>query len=204
MFSSSHRLMDLFYKKYFLIFYGPRNFFQKPSWYSNFLKKLLLCSQLFSQRREWHLLLFLGTLIACHGYFYAIDEHVITLKDDNSFNRFQSENYWPSKGWEPDQSAYAIYLIKRSFSTKVFKMIKINMLKVLSRKNSYFQWRDRDQTDIRFDFVVDLIGCRLWVVVMEMVELLWVAKSINSMIHYLWLIIRFWLRLAWYFQVCSL
>ena len=65
----------------------------------------------------------LGTLIACHGYFYAIDEHVITLKDDNSFNRFQSENYWPSKGWEPDQSAYAIYLIKRSFSTKVLKII---------------------------------------------------------------------------------
>jgi len=60
----------------------------------------------------------LGTLIACHGYFYAIDEHVITLKDDNSFNRFQHEKYWPSKGWEPDQASYAIYLIKRSFSTK--------------------------------------------------------------------------------------
>ena len=94
-------------------------------------KKVFWCSELFSQRQKQHFILILGTLIACHGYFYAIDEHVITLKDDNSFNRFQSENYWPSKGWEPDQSAYAIYLIKRSFSTKVSQMIKINMFKVL-------------------------------------------------------------------------
>ena len=115
-------------------FYG----FEKKIFSTSFLdtlifRKLVLLyySNLLLQRRKQHFIVILGTLIACHGYFYAIDEHVITLKDDNSFNRFQSENYWPSKGWEPDQSAYAIYLIKRSFSTKVIQMVKINMLKVL-------------------------------------------------------------------------
>ena len=108
-----------------------KNMFDNFSGYSNFSKKSFLMPRVYFKETEKHFIPILGTLIACHGYFYAIDEHVITLKDDNSFNRFQSENYWPSKGWEPDQSAYAIYLIKRSFSTKVFQMSKINMFKVL-------------------------------------------------------------------------
>ena len=39
--------------------------------------------------------------------------------ENKTKNVFKAEKYWPSQGWEPDQSCYAIYLIKRSFSTKV-------------------------------------------------------------------------------------
>ena len=60
----------------------------------------------------------LGSLIAAHGYFFPIDDHVITLKNDNSFYRFQSEHFWPSKGWDPDNTEYAVYLCKRTMQNK--------------------------------------------------------------------------------------
>src|SRR4029434_8861659 len=31
----------------------------------------------------------LGSLIAAHGYFFPISDHVLTLKDDGTFYRFQ-------------------------------------------------------------------------------------------------------------------
>lgn len=33
--------------------------------------------------------LHLGTLMAAHGYFFPISDHVLTLKDDGTFYRFQ-------------------------------------------------------------------------------------------------------------------
>ena len=60
----------------------------------------------------------LGSLIAAHGYFFPIDDHVITLKNDNSFYRFQSQYYWPSNGWDPDNTDYAVYLCKRTMQNK--------------------------------------------------------------------------------------
>lgn len=60
----------------------------------------------------------LGSLIAAHGYFFPIDDHVITLKNDGSFNRFQTADYWPSKGWDPDNTEYAVYLCKRTMQNK--------------------------------------------------------------------------------------
>jgi len=60
----------------------------------------------------------LGSLIAAHGYFFPIDDHVIMLKNDGSFYRFQNEHYWPSKGWEPDNTEYAVYLCKRTMQNK--------------------------------------------------------------------------------------
>ena len=60
----------------------------------------------------------LGSLIAAHGYFFPIDDHVITLKNDGSFYRFQTTDYWPSKGWEPDNTEYAVYLCKRTMQNK--------------------------------------------------------------------------------------
>ncbi|KAF7254620.1 Regulator of G-protein signaling 7 [Varanus komodoensis] len=35
--------------------------------------------------------LHLGTLMAAHGYFFPISDHVLTLKDDGTFYRFQNE-----------------------------------------------------------------------------------------------------------------
>lgn len=60
----------------------------------------------------------LGSLIAAHGYFFPIDDHVITLKNDNSFYRFQNKFYWPSNGWDPDNTEYAVYLCKRTMQNK--------------------------------------------------------------------------------------
>lgn len=31
----------------------------------------------------------MGTLMAAHGYFFPISDHVLTLKDDGTFYRFQ-------------------------------------------------------------------------------------------------------------------
>ncbi|KAI4876964.1 hypothetical protein NFI96_013282 [Prochilodus magdalenae] len=36
--------------------------------------------------------LHLGTLMAAHGYFFPISDHVLTLKDDGTFYRFQPKN----------------------------------------------------------------------------------------------------------------
>lgn len=33
--------------------------------------------------------LHLGTLMSAHGYFFPISDHVLTLKDDGTFYRFQ-------------------------------------------------------------------------------------------------------------------
>uniref|UniRef100_H2LKU1 Regulator of G protein signaling 7 n=1 Tax=Oryzias latipes TaxID=8090 RepID=H2LKU1_ORYLA len=52
--------------------------------------------------------LHLGTLMAAHGYFFPISDHVLTLKDDGTFYRFQSLCLSPS----------AVYLCKRTMQNK--------------------------------------------------------------------------------------
>ena len=37
--------------------------------------------------------LHLGTLMAAHGYFFPISDHVLTLKDDGTFYRFQVSGF---------------------------------------------------------------------------------------------------------------
>ena len=74
-------------------------------------------------------------MMAYQGYIHSIDNDVSSFRNLDSFNRFQvlftsenaefsfssiqSEKYWPTKGWVPNKSCYAIYLIKRSSSSKV-------------------------------------------------------------------------------------
>uniref|UniRef100_UPI00358EF313 regulator of G-protein signaling 7-like isoform X2 n=1 Tax=Myxine glutinosa TaxID=7769 RepID=UPI00358EF313 len=62
--------------------------------------------------------LHLGTLIAAHGYFFPISDHVLTLKDDGTFYRFQTPYFWPSNCWEPENTDYAVYLCKRTMQNK--------------------------------------------------------------------------------------
>uniref|UniRef100_A0A8I5QJE1 Regulator of G protein signaling 7 n=1 Tax=Homo sapiens TaxID=9606 RepID=A0A8I5QJE1_HUMAN len=50
--------------------------------------------------------LHLGTLMAAHGYFFPISDHVLTLKDDGTFYRFQTPYFWPSNCWEPENTDY--------------------------------------------------------------------------------------------------
>uniref|UniRef100_A0AAY5EX84 RGS domain-containing protein n=1 Tax=Electrophorus electricus TaxID=8005 RepID=A0AAY5EX84_ELEEL len=62
--------------------------------------------------------LHLGTLMAAHGYFFPISDHVLVLKDDGTFYRFQTPYFWPSNCWEPENTDYAVYLCKRTMQNK--------------------------------------------------------------------------------------
>lgn len=57
-------------------------------------------------------------LFASHGYFFPIDDHVLTLKNDGTFYRFQTPYFWPSNCWEPENTDYAVYLCKRTMQNK--------------------------------------------------------------------------------------
>lgn len=50
--------------------------------------------------------LHLAHLIAAHGYFFPIDDHILTVKNDNTFYRFQTPYFWPSNCWEPENTDY--------------------------------------------------------------------------------------------------
>uniref|UniRef100_A0AAY4CAH9 Regulator of G protein signaling 6 n=1 Tax=Denticeps clupeoides TaxID=299321 RepID=A0AAY4CAH9_9TELE len=60
----------------------------------------------------------IGSLIAAQGYIFPISDHVLTLKDDGTFYRFQAPFFWPSNCWEPENTDYAIYLCKRTMQNK--------------------------------------------------------------------------------------
>ncbi|KRT83370.1 hypothetical protein AMK59_4021 [Oryctes borbonicus] len=62
--------------------------------------------------------LHLAHLIAAHGYFFPIDDHILTVKNDSTFYRFQTPYFWPSNCWEPENTDYAVYLCKRTMQNK--------------------------------------------------------------------------------------
>ncbi|MFH4982716.1 hypothetical protein AB6A40_009425, partial [Gnathostoma spinigerum] len=62
--------------------------------------------------------LHLAHLIASHGYVFQIDDHVLTVKNDGTFYRFQTPYFWPSNCWEPENTDYAVYLCKRTMQNK--------------------------------------------------------------------------------------
>ncbi|GMR59995.1 hypothetical protein PMAYCL1PPCAC_30190 [Pristionchus mayeri] len=62
--------------------------------------------------------LHIAHLIASHGYLFQIDDHVLTVKNDGTFYRFQTPYFWPSNCWEPENTDYAVYLCKRTMQNK--------------------------------------------------------------------------------------
>ena len=52
------------------------------------------------------------------GYFFPIDDHVLSVKNDSTYYRFQTPYYWPSKSWAPENTDYAVYLCKRTLQNK--------------------------------------------------------------------------------------
>ena len=40
------------------------------------------------------------------------------VKNDNTYYRFQTPYYWPSKNWAPENTDYAVYLCKRTMQNK--------------------------------------------------------------------------------------
>lgn len=63
--------------------------------------------------------LHLAHLMASHGYFFPIDDHALTVKNDNSFYRFQTPYFWPSNCWEPENTDYGNFLLYFSFLFKL-------------------------------------------------------------------------------------
>ncbi|CAF0770256.1 unnamed protein product [Brachionus calyciflorus] len=57
-------------------------------------------------------------LISSHGYLFPIDDHILTVKNDGTFFRFQTPYYWPSNNAEPENTDYAVYLCKRTMQNK--------------------------------------------------------------------------------------
>lgn len=55
-------------------------------------------------------------LMASHGYFFPIDDHCLTVKNDNTFYRFQTPYFWPSNCWEPENTDYGMKIIFFKFS----------------------------------------------------------------------------------------
>ncbi|XP_014251590.1 regulator of G-protein signaling 7 [Cimex lectularius] len=62
--------------------------------------------------------LHLAHQMASHGYLFPIDDHMLTVKNDNTFYRFQTPYFWPSNCWEPENTDYAVYLCKRTMQNK--------------------------------------------------------------------------------------
>eukprot|EP00095_Tigriopus_kingsejongensis_P000221 maker-scaffold55_size446313-snap-gene-1.14 protein:Tk00221 transcript:maker-scaffold55_size446313-snap-gene-1.14-mRNA-1 annotation:"regulator of g-protein signaling 7 isoform x1" len=62
--------------------------------------------------------LILANRMAAYGYFFPIDDHVLAVKNDNTYYRFQTPYYWPSKSWAPENTDYAVYLCKRTMQNK--------------------------------------------------------------------------------------
>ncbi|KAE8742235.1 hypothetical protein FOCC_FOCC012206 [Frankliniella occidentalis] len=60
----------------------------------------------------------LACLMSSHGYLFPIDDHVLTVRNDNTFYRFQTPYFWPSNMWEPENTDYAVYLCKRTMQNK--------------------------------------------------------------------------------------
>lgn len=62
--------------------------------------------------------LHLAHLLSSHGYLFPIDDHFLTVKNDNTFYRFQTPYFWPSNCFEPENTDYAVYLCKRTMQNK--------------------------------------------------------------------------------------
>ncbi|XP_015924780.1 regulator of G-protein signaling 7 isoform X2 [Parasteatoda tepidariorum] len=60
----------------------------------------------------------LANQLCQHGYFFPVsDSRSLAIKDDGSLYRFQAPYFWPSHH-QPDNTDYAIYLLKRSMKNK--------------------------------------------------------------------------------------
>lgn len=60
----------------------------------------------------------IASMISAFGYILPVEEHVLAVKNDHTFYRFQTPCLWPSKSSEPENSDYAVYLCKRTMQNK--------------------------------------------------------------------------------------
>ncbi|KAJ0169584.1 hypothetical protein K1T71_014769 [Dendrolimus kikuchii] len=105
--------------------------------------------------------LHLAHLLAAHGYLFPIDDHCLTVKNDNTYYRFQTPYFWPSNQWEPENTDYDkldcecglsyIGQTKRSIKTRVKEHIA-DMKHTRSTKSAISEHKlDKPNHYIRFD-----------------------------------------------------
>lgn len=64
--------------------------------------------------------LHLAHLMASHGYFFPIEDHALTVKNDNSFYRFQTPYFWPSNCWEPENTDYGSSFLLNTYGFREY------------------------------------------------------------------------------------
>jgi regulator of G-protein signaling len=55
----------------------------------------------------------IASVICKWGYIFPVENNYTPFKDDSTWMRFQSNLFWPSQNWDPDNTDYAIFLAKR-------------------------------------------------------------------------------------------
>lgn len=45
-------------------------------------------------------------MVSAHGYIFPIDDHILTVKNDGTYCRFQTKCFWLSRCHEPDNTDY--------------------------------------------------------------------------------------------------
>lgn len=56
----------------------------------------------------------LSHMIAAHGYVFPIDDHILTVKNDGTYYRFQTKCFWLSRCNEPENTDYGEYFWYRT------------------------------------------------------------------------------------------
>ncbi|KAF6029030.1 hypothetical protein EB796_012661 [Bugula neritina] len=97
----------------------------------------------------------LSHMIAAHGYIFPIDDHILTVKNDASFYRFQTKFFWLSRCTKAENSDYAVYLCKRAMYNKSrttladYEMDSLSKLQhTLQSSWQYVVWQAEEQIKV--------------------------------------------------------
>jgi regulator of G-protein signaling len=81
-----------------------KNFYVRTLLYSSLRENFEICLK--------DEMLHFAHLLSSHGYIFPIDDHVLNVKNDNTFYRFQTPYYWPSNNIEPENTDYGMFFIQ--------------------------------------------------------------------------------------------
>ncbi|XP_055936049.1 regulator of G-protein signaling 7-like isoform X2 [Argiope bruennichi] len=100
----------------------------------------------------------LANLLCQHGYFFPVgDTRSLAIRDDGSLYRFQAPYFWPSHH-QPDNTDYAIYLLKKSMKNKQKHGLEeyeqealARLKKLLCHKWDFIQLQAEEQANVAKD-----------------------------------------------------
>ncbi|KAK1796086.1 hypothetical protein P4O66_009170, partial [Electrophorus voltai] len=92
--------------------------------------------------------LHIGGLIAAQGYIFPISDHVLTLKDDGTFYRFQAPYFWPSNCWEPENTDYGERRDLLAYIPEIFIMPTIYLCKRTMQNKTRLELADYEAENL--------------------------------------------------------